>query len=227
MFELLLNLLFPPKCIFCGAVMGPETRVEICGKCNSLIPYLEDPCLKEDPFSPYRGYCDSVICACEYTGMIRDALVRFKFHGKPSYYRALAQLAADRVRTVTDRKKIDIITCVPLHTDRQLKRGYNQSLLIAKALSRQLEIPFDASLLVKTRNTDSQSGMTREERYRNVAGVFEVRRPERVKGKSIILVDDIITTGATMGECGRVLKEAGVRRIIGVVLATGRRVENG
>lgn len=116
-----------------------------------------------------------------------------------------------------------MIVSVPLHPKREQSRGYNQSYLIARELGRELGIKNEPRLLARVKNTHSQSLLKRDERLENIKDAFRITDTSRVEGKAIFLVDDILTTGATLNECSRVLKGAGAKKIVAAVIASGRR----
>ncbi len=169
------------------------------------------------------NYCDGVISVFEYTGMVKESLIRFKFYNKPGYYRTYARLMADRIRKTTDVTKYNMVLSVPLHKHREFSRGYNQARLISKELSRILRLPECSYILKRERYTEAQSLLDKQKRNQNVKGAFVVTAPKKVKGKNILLVDDILTTGSTLEECSRVLKQAGAGRVFAAVVATGRK----
>ena len=180
---------------------------------------------KDKRLEPAMGnsYFDEIVCACEYRGIVRDALKRFKFYNKPAYFRAFTMLLLQRIREVADLGEIDIIVSVPLHPIRKRRRGYNQSYLISKALSKALGIKEQSRSFVRVRNTRSQSLLKRHERLTNMEGAFKVKHILSMKDKTILLVDDILTTGTTLNEFSKVLKQAGAKKIIAAVIASGRR----
>lgn len=218
----LLKLIFPPKCIFCGRILSTEADIDICGCCSRIIPFFKDSPVKTS-CKPLQGGCDYVICTCHYSGIVKDSLIRFKFFNKPGYYRTFAKLMSEKIKKMTNFRNFDIIVSVPLYKDKESIRGYNQSLLISKQLSKEIGVPEDSSLLVRVRNTGSQSLLPKSSRHLNVKNAFRVNNAHEVKGKKVLLVDDILTTGSTLNECSRVLKEAGARMVVGAVIATGRR----
>ncbi len=220
MFEEILNLIFPPKCIFCGKLLNYDVKLCICNDCNPKIPYLRNGKIN---LIKNNSYFDDVICICEYSGIIKDALKRYKFFNRPSYNMTFAQMMYSKISEMTDWKKVDIILSVPLHRKKERKRGYNQARLIAKQLGKLLGIRESQRLLVRTKNTDSQSLLNRIDRLENVKDAFEVSDVSAVRGKSILLVDDILTTGTTLNECCKVLKNAGADTITAAVVATGRK----
>ena len=220
MFERILDLIFPPKCIFCNKILNYGVSTCICENCSVRIPYFNDRNLN---LIKSNNYFDDIICICEYSGMIKEALIKYKFSNRPSFGRTFAQLIYERIKEKTDWEKVDIIVSVPLHRKKEQMRGYNQSYLISKQLGKLLGIEVNKNLLIRTRNTDSQSLLNRVERLRNVKDAFSVPDENSVKDKSILVVDDILTTGTTLNECCKVLKNAGARKITAAVVATGRK----
>ena len=187
-----------------------------------MIPFTDEMFLETCKDSAYEEGCDCIVCVCRYSGIIKSSLIYFKFFNKAGYYRAFAALLADRLRKMTDFHEFDIIISVPLHKKRENERGYNQSLLLSKELSRLTGIPDRSGFLERVRHTKSQSLLGREERYVNVKNAFNVREKAKVQGKWVLLVDDITTTGNTLDECSRVLKKAGARMVTAAVIASGR-----
>jgi competence protein ComFC len=222
MLKYIINLIFPPKCIFCRRVLGVASDIDICPDCYSKIPFLRGGIL-ESPLNNQKGYCDEVIAVCRYSGIVRNALINYKFNDKSSFYKALGKLMSERVKKMTNYRNFDIIASVPLFKQRQNVRGYNQAALMAKEISKELGIPNDFKLLFRKRNTKSQSLLSRQERLENLRDAFEVKEINKVKGKNIILIDDVLTTGSTLNECGKALKIAGAGKIAAIVMATGRK----
>jgi competence protein ComFC len=192
--------------------------MEICEECYGKIPFTRDT---EIPFA-LGCYYDELICVCRYLGIIKDAVIKFKFFNKPYYYRAFGALMSQKIKKVTSMPDFDIIICVPLHSKKCKERGYNQAELISRALSRELSVPANFSLLTRIRNTKPQSLLPGDKRYQNVKDAFCVIEKDRIKGKKVMIVDDVLTTGNTLNECARVLKEAGAKWVTAVVIASGR-----
>ena len=219
MLKQLINLVFPIKCIFCGELLGFDNKVSICNECYGKIPFFDDRVYELGPLYSF----DNCICLCEYSGIIKDAIKRYKFYNKPAYYRTFGKLLADKIMRVTTADKIDIIISIPLNKDRQNQRGYNQSYLISNYISKLLKISEKSYALGKVRNTGVQSLMNRNLRAANVEGAYKVLYPEKVKGRRVFLIDDILTTGSTLSECSRVLKESGAVEVTAVAIASGRK----
>jgi competence protein ComFC len=202
--------------------MESGSELHICSKCYKEIPFTGENFIRTEGTSDNTG-CDGAICVCHYSGIIKDSLIRFKFFNKPGYYRTFAKLLSGRILKVTDNKKFDIIISVPLHKSKELSRGYNQAYLISKALSREINIPEFSYLLERSRSTDAQSLLGKGSRKENVRGAFRVTDKDKVKDKSVLIVDDIMTTGCTVDECSRMLKYAGAKSVIAAVVASGRK----
>ncbi|HOQ02143.1 MAG TPA: ComF family protein [Acetivibrio clariflavus] len=220
MLERILDLVFPPKCIFCNKILNYGTGICICESCSLNIPYFSEKNLN---LIKSNSYFDDIICVCEYSGIIKEALIKYKFFNKPSFGRTFARLIYNRIKEKTNLGEIDLIVSVPLHRKKEQLRGYNQSYLIAKQLGKLLGTKVSKNILIRTKNTDSQSLLNRVERLRNVKDAFSVTDTNAIKDKSILIVDDIFTTGSTLNECCRILKDAGARRITAIVVATGRK----
>lgn len=217
-----IKLIFPPKCIFCNDVLSINSDIDICRSCFNKISFIDGIINGNNTRQSNSGCCDYIICVCRYSGIIKDSLIRYKFFGKLSYYRTFARLLADKVNKMTNFNNFDIIISVPLHVNKEKIRGYNQSLLISKELSKRLGVPEYSRLLSRVRDTGSQSLLPKGKRYYNVKDAFKVCKTELIKGKTVLLVDDIMTTGNTIDECSRVLKAAGAKAVVGAVIATGR-----
>jgi len=163
-----------------------------------------------------------MVCVGKYSDSLKNSLKRFKFSNKPSYYRAFGKLLALKVQNTIQVDQIDMIIPVPLHRSRQKQRGYNQAELIGEYAAKQLGIPLEANILVKASESKSQSVLSRNERLSNVEGLFKVVNAEAIYNKNILIIDDIVTTGSTVNQCSRALKQAGAGSIIAGVIATTR-----
>lgn len=222
LFEKLINVVYPPKCIFCQKLLRHDTALYICSTCYAKLPFAGETLLTTSQEGE-ESNCDGVISVFKYTGMVKDSLIRYKFYNKPGYYRTYASLIAYRLTKMTDIKQFNMVLSVPLHRQKEFSRGYNQALLISRALSRELKLPECSGLLKRLKATETQSLLDKEKRHRNVKGAFAVEAPENILEKSILLVDDILTTGSTLEECSRMLKQAGAIKVTAIVVATGRK----
>jgi len=193
----LAELFFPDAdcCPFCNSEGG------FCENCRTKLKNLR---------------IDDSISAFHYSGIVRDIVRRLKFGGCAYLALPMADLMEEALEI-----RGDIITCVPLHPRRRRARGYNQSELIAKRLSELTEIPY-APLLIKARNTPPQSLMkSREERQNNIRGAFRLKGNPDLRGKHILLADDVYTTGATAEECSALLIKAGAAAVRIITFAKG------
>lgn len=200
----LLQLLFPPKCILCGKLLEAG-QTDLCQTCRVDGPEC----------SQSRGkfpFLDSWTAVWHYEGWVRKSIHRFKFYGRRSYAKGYGRMLAMKL-SQQHPEGFDILTWVPTGTLRKLTRGYDQVELLAKAVGAELDVTPE-QLLKKIRNNRPQSGIRGEaQRRANVLGAYRVIDPARIEGKRIILLDDVITTGATAGECARVLLTAGAEEI--------------
>lgn len=217
----LLDIIYPPSCIFCRSVLEYGTDICICEDCFEKLQFFPDIPIKPDR-SKDESYCDLVVGVFEYDGIVRDSLRRYKFHNKPSYYRTYSKLLADRLRRMTDIGRYGVVLSVPLHSERERTRGYNQSYLISRALAKELKLPECSNALRRVKKTDAQSLLGRSDRHENVKDAFHVKDNRNIIGKSVLLVDDIFTTGATVQECSKALKRAGAKEITAAVMAAGK-----
>ena len=205
--ESLASLLFPPRCAFCGkpGVHG------VCPACEKTLPYCKTP-LHE------RAEIGACLASLRYEGAVRDALLNYKFHGSQSrctgFGDILAQAAAEHFGG-----QFDLVTFVPVSKKRRRERGYDQSYLLARETCRHWSVAPE-TLLQKTKDNPAQSSLSsREERQKNVAGVYAAVNEEKIRGARILLIDDILTTGATLREAARVLRAAGAQSVICATLA--------
>ena len=212
----LLDLFFPPKCPFCGKVLD---HAGICPACEKALPWTEEGAgLRELP--------GGLQCAAPlwYEGKVREGLLRFKFQGARAAAGPLGELVA---RCAAERFSgaFDVVTWVPVSRRRLRSRGYDQARLLAESACRLWEVRPE-QLLQKITDNPAQSGLTEEAARRaNVLGVYEAAEPERIQGYRILLVDDICTTGATLAECARTLRDAGAAAVMCVCAALARRPE--
>ena len=142
----------------------------------------------------------------------------FKYKRKTSLGKRLGLRLGENLCSDQRFLDSDLLMPVPLHPARKRERGFNQSEILAEMVSERINVPLAKGILRRIKNTKDQTNLSAEQRRENVAGAFSVSHPERISGKRIILVDDVITTGATLKECAKVLKEAGAKRIVAATL---------
>jgi len=220
----LLEFFLPRMCLFCGVPVGESALLAVCPDCEAQIEWVESPlctcCGKmfEDREGPDRvcGDCQTdpppfarARAAALYDGPITQAITRFKFSRQLAFLPVM-QHWLKRPLCLELVAAADLLTPVPLHPKRIKYRGFNQSLLLARGFP---EAPVAREAVVRTRHTAPQVGLNPKQRRDNVKGAFFVTDPALVKGKHVLVVDDLYTTGATVKECARVLRRAGARRV--------------
>ena len=211
----LLDLFFPPKCPFCRAILK-DGETLICADCRRSLPWTQGAA-REQRFR----HIESCVSPLYYEDSVRRSLLRYKFGGVSVYAPKYAELMQDAL--MKSGVSFDLIAWAPLGPKRLRRRGYDQARLLAECLSSLFEKPCP-QLLVKTVENPPQSGTkTAEQRRANVSGVYRVADPMLVKNQRVLLVDDIVTTGATLSECARVLRAAGAKNVSAITLARSRK----
>ena len=218
-----LDFLFPPRCVGCG-----KGGVLLCRKCRADLTYLQPSlcceCGKQIPegttcHSCLRGvrYLDGVYSVFEYGGTIRQAIIQLKYHNVKTLADPLSRFLSEYLSE--HGLSFDIIIPVPIHKRRLRERGYNQTALLARRLSRMTRIPIMEGALVRTRHTPSQAkSASVEQRRENIRNAFECVS-WNVSDKHILLIDDVCTSGATLNSCAASLKSAGAASVWGLTLA--------
>ena len=201
----------PPLCLVCGAPLYAGDEEERCGHCRAAPPAFDSA----RAITRYRsGAADS---GTDGSSAVAALLRRHKYGLDQSLGRALAEYLD--AAPALEAGAYDVVIPVPLHRSRLRWRGFNQAALLGAALARRLHCSLDVATLSRVRSTAPQTARDRAQRTRNVRNAFAVRRPSRVAGQRVLLVDDVMTTGATADECARVLRAAGARRIDVLTLA--------
>ncbi len=201
----LLELVYPNVCGFCNKIC----KNELCNKCKmKIIQHQIDIVIK-----PENKYFKELISILKYEGIIRDKILQYKFEDKAYIYKTFAKIVLKNKKVCGLLKKYDIIIPVPIHKKRKLQRGYNQTQLIAKEISKNIDIKFCNNVLVKNKNTIAQSKLNKNKRKQNIKGAFKALNVQNIQGKSVLLFDDIYTTGSTANECSKILKEAGAKTV--------------
>jgi competence protein ComFC len=224
----LLDLFFPKFCLSCQ-----REGNYLCEDCSATIDILYWCfCLCEKPQRiPEAGKCRSCqkksLNGLYFAASYKDNLVKKLIH-KFKYDPYVKELALPLDSLIITHFNLiqknfatekTLLIPIPLSKKKLKRRGFNQSEEIAKELSKNLGIPLSSDILVKVKETLSQMELSKEEREQNIKGVFEIKNAEKIKGKEIMLVDDVYTTGSTMEEAARVLKQAGAREVWGITVA--------
>lgn len=202
-------LIFPERCPYCKALVEPK---EIA--CESCMKKLEEKQM------PLTGGALGFRCLSSflYKGSVRRAIVSLKFYERTQYIPQMAEILAADIRRVYGEDSFDLITAVPMYKADQIKRGYNQSELIAKAVGKLLDVPY-LETLRKIKKTEKQHTLKRAKRKHNLDGAFKVINNTEIRGRRILLIDDIVTSGYTLGKCCRIINRARPERICCATLA--------
>ena len=205
--EFILNLIYPPVCGFCNEI----NKEYLCDKCRNKLTSIK--LSKIDNYKDVPVYFDEHFYIFKYEKEIREYILKYKFDEKSYMYESYARiLAEDKVFVKNFLDKYDYVISVPIHKKRFNQRGYNQSELIAKKVGMVCHKQYYDNVLVKTKNIVAQSSLDKLERVRNIKNVFSLgKNAELIKGKRVAIFDDVFTTGATVNECSKELKNAGAR----------------
>lgn len=218
----ILNLFFPARCPVCNEI--GQRHMHLCEDCEENISRITDRCLSCG--------CPRTGCTCSkhnfslflaspflYENQLREAIHRFKFGGETDLVKFFGKETAECVAKEFGDVKFDVVTCVPQTKLKHRQRGYNQSALLAKEIAKHLNLPYDELLLIKTRETADQHNLKGKERINNLKDAFAAEKPDSTSNKTILLVDDIKTTGATLNECRKTLIKAGANAVCCATIA--------
>lgn len=229
-----LELIYPEKntCFICEAYDDSIGEKYICRDCEKRIKKLISPlcskCSKPIDYSSSVIFCQECMdtekyfevskSPYAYEGLIKRAIYSYKYYNKPYFYKLFGNLLVQYMKEI-NYTYFDFIVSVPLHSSKMRTRGYNQSELIAKFISKNLSIPY-VDALKRTKKTLKQSEQSKEERRKNLKDAFEIKKsPKKIIHSSVLLVDDIYTTGSTVSECSKVLLNYGVSKVYVITIA--------
>jgi competence protein ComFC len=243
--DAVVSIFFPAGCRICERLLTRASRVPICDEClASFVPLTENVCeicgrpiqsttlqdtgqnrcpiCRKKPGEQERTYAfDRARSFAAYDGPLVRAILLLKFERMEP----LGAWFADQLAEVVNSQGLhaDVVVPVPLHRDRERERGYNQADLIARPLAKRLKLPHRAVLLVRTRPRPDKHILSLEERWESVRGAFATRPGSQVDNLRVLLVDDVVTTGATLDACARALREAGAKSVLGLTVARAIR----
>lgn len=206
--EFIINIFLPKRCIYCNKILDYNKEFSICDRC--ILPALNKEIPKRDFVE--KSF-DAVLCATYYEKNVRYAMIKFKFKAVTKLADTFSNMMLIKVKEDYRYLCSDMITSVPLSEKRFKERGYNQSHLLAKNLSSKLNIPYNENLLVKIKDIPKISKLTLSQRRKIVKGVYKINNNFDIRGKRIVLIDDIFTTGSTVNECARILKKNGAESV--------------
>ena len=236
-----LDFVYPRACPLCGRegpeiASSPGAGPKLCDWCQwGLLLEIEDWCDRcGAPVGPHLDTSDGCVhCRGErfkfetvlrlgvYEGLLRSATLRSKEPGGQPLAAALADLLWENQREGLQQTEADWVVSVPQHWTRRIRRGHNASETLAEVLARRLKVDFAPHILSKARMTPAQTSLTAAQRRVNLRGVFRARGTSVLSGATVLLVDDVLTTGTTANEASKVLRRAGARRVVVAVLARG------
>ena len=208
--DIVLDFIFPPVCGICNQV-GERYLCEKCKQeiiCSKI--YLNQLDLYQNSTSVF---IDEHFYLFSYTDMIREKILQYKFNDKAYLANTIYEFFMNNEKLYRFLKKYDIIIPVPISTIRKRERGYNQSELLARKISKLAGNYYDTQVLKKTKRNQPQSKLNKEQRKENVKNVYKIQNKRRIQNKKILLLDDVYTTGATVNECARMLKQAGSQSV--------------
>lgn len=220
--ECLSDVLFPPHCIVCESGLY-QGETDVCSVCLSNLPVVNED---YSPESLYLRLSVELRPSFVWAYLLFDSknktqkiLHAIKYGDSPDIAVRLAAIWADRIKESLLNSGIDMIVPIPLHASKMRKRGYNQATKIAEGIQKVTGWEIEEQVLFRKRNLFVQARSKRVKRFENVKQVYAIRNTEKIKGKHILLVDDVLTTGATLEACGILLKNAGAAKVSVALLA--------
>lgn len=228
------EIIFPTQCLGCSAILLPFTGQMFCSVCHDKVNFITGSMcsicgatFSDSPAENHlcgdclekRPYFSSARAVFSYEDIILNAIHQFKYNRNISVGEMLAYFMADFSFPDIDFSDYSLIIPVPLHIKRLRERGFNQSLILARALGEKQQIPVNFSLLKRNKFTLTQTSSNKKERKQNIKGAFEISNRKEISDKNIILIDDVYTTGATANECAKTFIKAGARKVSVLTLA--------
>ena len=202
MLDYILELIYPTTCGFCDKIC----KTGLCKRCELKLKKYQIDLIKKHKKMSFNESMHIFI----YEDLIREKIISYKFNNKAYLHKTFSKIILKNEKVCGFLKKYDIIIPVPIHKKRRQKRGYNQVELIAKEIARELKLKYEKNILIKVQNIVPQSELTKKERQKNIKGAFGIKNAEKIKNKKVLILDDIYTTGSTLNECARILKQFGV-----------------
>ena len=215
LWDKLLDLLYPPRCPFCRSLLKDSEKT-LCSACMRTLPWT-----KGEAQVRHFAHVKRCVSPLYYEGSVRSSLLRYKFRGYSGYAKNYSQILAKCIDE--NGVSCDIITWAPIGKKRLRSRGYDQSRLLAEQIAAIRGLRCE-QLLIKVADNPPQSSIrSAEKRRANVSGIYAAVDPDMLRGKEILLIDDIVTSGATLSECARTLKAAGAASVCAAAVAGSKR----
>lgn len=230
MLKYILKLIYPDNysCYICGNDVFDNPHL-VCDDCLKTLPFLTGNLCNHcsEPIKSEGNYCkrckgkkfifDKALAPFSYKDEIKNLILGLKYKNKKFNAKCLASFMSDLI--LKNNITADVIITVPLCSKRLKKRGYNQSLLLAKEISKSVKVDVREDILMRVKETPTQTNLDYAERQDNLKDAFKIRNSKLIKNKVVLLIDDVYTTGATVRECSKVLKKAGVSKIYVITVA--------
>lgn len=234
MYKLIINLIYPPKCVFCGKRLSPKVAKRVCSECANTLPYarIYNRCSRCG--RPISGTASRICKDCSltkshitrstapflYTDIARNGVLMLKREANSSNAITLSEYIVSMIRYDFKNVEFDYVVSAPLRKKSSNEQGYNHAGKLASNVALRLGIPYLSGALYHKGRIRKQSSLSIDDRIENVKGKFALRKPSIFKGKTVLVVDDVRTSGSTLNECARVLKESGAYRVYGATLTT-------
>lgn len=231
-----LSFIYPDVCQICSQQRATKSESYVCEQCRAAVKLVQPPCCDRCGL-PFAGELTNTFecgncremelhflharAAVAAEGVAREVIHRYKYQRAMWFEPLLAELLISRAEPVIRQEKWDLIVPIPLHPLKQREREFNQAERLAKRLGEAVSLTVNARLIQRTLATRTQTLLTRQERAANMAGAFSMRTPDKLHGERVILVDDVLTTGATTSACARVLKQNGASEVCVWTVARG------
>ncbi len=227
------DFLFPPKCLLCNDFYTPENGRYFCNNCYDGFSFITKPICNKcgGPFQTEEGedhicgqciknkpFFDRARSIGKYDGTLRKAIHGFKYNKKSLLSKPLSQILAEAGREILDTERYDTIIPVPMHVKRLRQRGFNQALVLAKKAGKAWGIRVDTRSLERKTWAPPQTMLSRKKRHKNIKGTFNCR-PEKIRNRNLLLIDDVYTSGSTVSECAKILKKSGALKVDVLTLA--------
>jgi ComF family protein len=213
----LLHLFFPHSCAGCGSDVVEHNQL-LCLQCIDRLPHTGFHRYAGNPVEKIFWGRLPIFCATSFLYFTKSSLLQhlvhqFKYNGRVEIGQFIGRRMGEALREASRFENVDALVPLPLYASRERKRGYNQSRVLCEGIAEIMQVPVLKNVVARRTATETQTHKTRTERWANIAGRFELLQPEAIRGKHILLVDDVITTGATLEACGQELMAAGDMRL--------------
>lgn len=207
----IINIIFPQVCGICGRI----NKNSLCPKCEFMLKKYKDFKIEKILDRDF----ENLIYLFHYEGIIRQLILKYKFKEKAYLYKTFVNFLLKDEKIFQKFQTYDKIISVPISKKRNKQRGYNQSELIAKEIAKKINISYENNILYKVKDVVEQSKLSKEERIENIKSVYDIRNKENLENRKILLLDDIYTTGSTVQECCKILKQGKPKKIDVFVIA--------